>query len=350
MTSSPKPRPVRRPRATVNDVAQAAGVSRQTVSNVLNRPERVRPETRERVASVVEELGYQPSDAAQRLRQERAGAVGVELNTLGDSPGDLVHPWLVELSLAAPRHACHLVPFASREQGPTLEGYGGMVRRRLVDAFVLTDTHHGDPRPTWLDREGIPYAAFGRVYDDPGETRWADVDGRAGTLEAVRHLAGQGYERVAFLGWPTGSEVGDARRDGWRAGLEDTGLGAGPAQECEQHLDSAVTAADRLLRGLPPGGAVVCASDLLALGVLHAARARGQRIGPDVGVTGFDGGQLARMYAVTTLVQPLAEIADHCLTLVHGLLDGGSRPDRGALLTPTLRVGGSTDRTKEGTL
>lgn len=349
MTSSSQPPRGQPTRATVNDVASAAGVSRQTVSNVLNRPERVRPETRERVERVVAELGYHPSDAARRLRQERAGAVGVELNTLGDSPGDVVHPLLVELSLAAPRHGCHLVPFASRDAGPMLAGYEAMVRRRLVDAFVLTDTHHDDPRPGWLDEAGIPYAAFGRVYDDPAETRWADVDGRAGTREAVRHLIEQGYEQVGYLGWPAGSEVGDARREGWRQGLAEKGLPPGPEQACEQHLDTAVAAAGRLLEDLAPGGAVVCASDLLAVGVLHAAHDRGHRLGPDVGVTGFDGGQLARMHDLTTLAQPLADIADHCLTLVHALLAGGSRPERGTLLTPTLTVGGSTDRTKEGT-
>ena len=59
---------------------------------------------------------------------------------------------------------------------------------RLVDAFLLADTHHGDPRPPWLEAHGIPYATFGRVWDDPTFTRWVDVDGGAGTRAAVRAL------------------------------------------------------------------------------------------------------------------------------------------------------------------
>src|SRR5690606_29582717 len=127
----------------------------------------------------------------------------------------IAHPFMVELSLAAPDHLCHLVPFASRESSPTLDGYRSMVQRRLVDAFVIADTHAGDPRPEWLQRAGVPYAAFGRVYDDPSVTAWADVDGYAGTAAAVDHLLEQGYDRIGYLGWPAGSEVGDTRRSGW---------------------------------------------------------------------------------------------------------------------------------------
>lgn len=136
-----------RKRATINDVARAAAVSRQTVSNALNYPHRLRPDTLSKVLGEVHRLGYQPLSAAQRLRHQRAGAVGIELNPVGESPADIAHPFLVELSVAAPDHDCHVVTFASRGSSPTLAGYQSMVRRRLVDAFVIADTHHGDPRP-----------------------------------------------------------------------------------------------------------------------------------------------------------------------------------------------------------
>ena len=71
-----------------------------------------------------------------------------------------------------------------------IEGYRLMRARGLVDAFVLADTHHGDPRPPWLDENGIPFAAFGRVWDDPTNTSWVDVDGAAGTRAAVGALRG----------------------------------------------------------------------------------------------------------------------------------------------------------------
>ncbi|MCE0486867.1 LacI family DNA-binding transcriptional regulator [Ornithinimicrobium sediminis] len=340
----------RRMRTTIMDVARAAGVSRQTVSNAVNNPERVRPDTLTRVLGEIERLDYRPSSAAQTLRHQRAGAVGTELNAVTDTPSDIALPFLTALTLAAPRHACHLVPFASRESFPMLVGYQDMVRRRLVDAFVLTDTSPGDPRPGWLEAAGIPYASFGRVYDDPGCTCWADVDGAYGTRMAVAHLVERGYRTVGFLGWPEGSAVGDDRRHGWEQALAAHGLPQGPHRVAPQLLPEALRAGAALLEDLAPGDAVVCASDVLALGVHEAARARGWRPGRDLGITGFDGSPTARLHGITTLVQPLDRIADHLLTLVHDQLAGAPAAAEGALFTPTLTVGDSTgSTTKEGT-
>lgn len=337
-------------RATINDVARAAAVSRQTVSNALNNPDKLRPDTLTRVLDEVDRLNYRPSSAAQRLRHQRAGAVGTELNAVTETPSDIALPLLTALSLAARRHSCHMVPFASREAFPMLASYVDMVRRRLVDAFVISDTHPGDPRPAWLENAGIPFASFGRVYDDPACTSWADVDGAAGTRMAVAHLAERGYRTVGFLGWSAGSAVGDDRRHGWEQAIDELGLPAGPEGVARQLLPDAVAAASTVLDGLSPGDAVVCASDVLALGVHRAAVDRGWRPGRDLGITGFDGSPSARLHGITTLVQPLNDIAEHLLTLVHDQLGGAPRPTRGVLLLPTLSAGESTGvSAQEGT-
>lgn len=339
-----------RARTTIMEVARAAGVSRQTVSNAVNQPDRVRADTLQRVLGEIERLNYRASNAARTLRHQRTGAVGVEIDAVADTPSDVAHPFLVALTLAAPGHACHLVPFASIDAFPTLAGYQEMLRRHLVDAFVLSDTHPGDPRPEWLRREGVPYAAFGRIYDDPLVTSWADVDGAAGTALAVAHLEQQGYHRVGYLGWPEDHAVGDERRRGWQEATGAFNVERGPAVTSSQYLPEAVSRAEELLDGLRPGDAVVCASDVLALGVWRAALHRDWRPGRDLGITGFDGSAAARLHGITTLAQPLGEIADHLLALVHHQLAGDSAPPKGALFVPTLTVGDSTDPTKEGTI
>lgn len=338
------PPPARPPRVTITDVARAAGVSRQTVSNSVNRPDRVRPDTLTRVLGEVDRLGYRPSSAAQTLRHQRAGAIGTELNAVSPVPSDIAFPFLVALTFAATRHGCHMVPFSERQDFPHLNGYQEMMRRRLVDAFVLSDTHPGDPRPGWLTAQGIPYASFGRVYDDPTATSWADVDGAAGTAEAVAHLRHQGYAEIAFAGWPQGSWVGDDRRRGWLQGLEAAGLSPGPEVTSSQLMPQARAAGDRLLEQLAPGGAVVCASDVIALGVQQAALARGLRPGADIGIVGFDGSGPARLQGISTLSQPLDRIAEHLLVLVHDQLEGAPAPDAGQLFLPTLTTGPSTER------
>ena len=245
MTSNDSPQ-----RVTIVDVARHADVSRQTVSNALTHPARVHPDTLERVMAAIDELGYQPSSSAQSLRSQRAGALGVEVNTLGPrSHNETMAPFLASLGMRAGLHGAHVVPFGSPEHSPMLDGYRQMWARRLVDAFVIADTHHGDPRPAWLEENGIPFASFGRVWDDPTFTWWVDVDGAAGTRAGVAHCLAAGYSTIAYLGWPQGSIVGDDRRLGWEQGCATGGAGhAGPETAAVQDLDAARAAARVLLR------------------------------------------------------------------------------------------------------
>lgn len=333
-------------RVTINDVARRAAVSRQTVSNVLSHPARVTAKTRDRVQAAIDELGYQPSSSAQSLRFRRSGAIGVEINTLGPcSHNETMAPFLASLGMRATAHGKHIVPFGSSETSPMLDGYREMRARGLVDAFVVADTHHGDPRPPWLEERGIPFASFGRVWDDPTFTAWVDVDGAVGTREAVAHCAAAGYRTIGFLGWPEGSVVGDDRRAGWRQGVGATPeVVAGPEATADQDLDAAREAAGRLLRDLGPGDAVVCASDVLALGVHHQLLLAGHRPGADVGVVGFDGSETAAMHHLTSVAQPLDEIADQILSLLDRALAGDARPAQGLLLEPRLVQSRSTRR------
>lgn len=330
--------PSARARATVNDVALAAQVSRQTVSNALMHPERVRPETLQRVHAEIDRLGYSPSTAASSLRQQRAGAVGMELTGLGSqSLSDALAPFLVSLTICAPNHECHIVTFGAEQEGPTLERYREMWRGRLVDAFVIMDTHHGDPRPSWLAEHGIPFASFGRVWDDPTFTAWADVDGRAGTDAAVEHLVSHGYGAIGFLGWPTGSLVGDERRQGWADATTRHGLGDPSLQATSnQILPEAMAAAGPLVDRVGLGGAIVCASDLLALAVHQVLLTRGLTPGRDVGIVGFDGSQSALAHGLSSVAQPYRAIANELLTQIHDQLTSGRPGASGVMLTPTL--------------
>ena len=329
-------------RVTIHDVARAAGVSRQTVSNAVNNPERVSPDTLERVLAAIEDLGYHASSSAQSLRSRRAGAIGLELHTLG-SHNATTAPVLPSLRVRAASHDGHVVPFGSDSGSPMLEGYRAMWARRLVDSFIVTDTHHGDPRPPWLEAHGIPYASFGRVWDDPTFTRWVDVDGAAGTRAAVEHCVAAGYRTIGYLGWPEGSVVGDDRRSGWATACASAGPAVrGPEAVAEQDLDAAFAAAGPLVDALSPGDAVVCVSDVLALGVHQALVRRGLEPGRDIGVVGFDGSETARMHHLTSVVQPFDAIAEESLRLIRGALRGEPAPARGSLLLPALAPARST--------
>jgi DNA-binding LacI/PurR family transcriptional regulator len=329
-----------RDRATIIDVAAAAGVSRQTVSNALNNPDRVAPSTLMRVHREIERLGFTPNAAAQQLRRRKASAYGFEVNPSGAGKmGHILDGFLVELTVAAPEHSCHLVTFAP-DPARLLDGYDQILSTGLVDGFVLGDTRHDDPRPAWLLSNDVPFVTFGRIWDNPEMGRWVDVDGRAGMELAVGHLIGEGYTSVGYLGWPDGSPVGDDRRRGWLSGLADAGLtDTAIAEEAVQDLGAATAAAERLLDRLPSGGAILCASDVLALGALRAVRNRGLEPGRDIGVVGFDDSDVAEALQLTSLRQPLQDAAAEAWRIVHAK---GTDLSLTALLAPTLTVRAST--------
>ena len=236
-------------RATILDVARAAGVSRQTVSNALNHPARVSPATLDRVTREIHRLGFTPNATAQQLRRRRASAYGFEVNPAGVSRmGHVLDEFLVELTGWAPSHTSHLVTF-SAPADDVLSAYQSMLGTGLVDGFVLANTRHGDPRPTWLLEHGVPFVAFGRLWDLPELTQWVDVDGRAGVRAAVAHLAEAALVEAAA-----------------------------------QDLEEAPSAAARLIDRLGEHSAVVCASDLLALDVMRAVRDAGLQPGADIGI------------------------------------------------------------------
>ncbi len=337
-----------RRRVTINTVAESARVSRQTVTNTLLHPERVRPDTLSRVRSEIVRLGYRPSAAANSLRSQRAGAIGVELNVLGpDYHNAMMAPFLGALSTGSRAHDVLIVTFGTDTHTPTLDSYQQMWESQAVDAFVIADTHPGDPRPGWLRERDIAFASFGRVWDDPTFTRWVDVDGQHGTATAVTHCRERGYGPIGFLGVPEGtSVVGDARRDGWVDGARLNGVmdTVTPRFALDQ-LDAASSAAERVVTEIGPGGAVVCASDVLALAVLHAVWRAGLRPGTDLGIVGFDDSELARMHGLTSVAQPMAAIGEHVLRLISEAL-AGRTPERvdGILLEPHLTLRASTAR------
>lgn len=347
---------------TMAMVARRAGVSTQTVSNALNTPELLRPETLERVRRAVDDMGYRPHRAARSLRTRTSRLIG-----FGIAPGGhghvLLDRFLHALSETADAAGYRLLLFAV---DPTpgdreLAAYEELLGEHGVDGFVLSNTAYGDRRQAWLAKRGIPFVAFGRTWgeehgtggaggtdgtcgagetdgtDDTGD--WVDVDGAAGTDAAVEHLVAQGHERIGFLGWPPGSGTGDDRADGWRRalrrhGLDDTGLRAASVDA----VDEAAHAAQQLLdAGVT---AVVGASDTLALGCYRAVEAAGAVPGRDVSVIGFDDSSVAPLLspALASVAQPLDDVGREAMRLLLARMAAPAKPSEHVLLPPRLVV------------
>ncbi len=334
-------------RATLEIVAQRAGVSRQTVSNVLNAPHLVRAETSERVRLAIDELGYRPSAAARQLRTGRSRVLGLRLEPVRDGiNGAVLDRFLHALTESAQTRGYRVMLFTAPDDEHEIAGYRELLDTADLDAFVLTSTHHDDVRAAWLAERGVPFVTFGRPWSRPAEPGarpepgddhpWVDVDGAAGTRAAVEHLRRLGHERIAYLGWPDGSDVGEDRATGWISAMVDAGHDASLLRRLHARVPDGVAAgAQAIERVLADAAAtaVVCASDSLALGALTVGRTRETPLA----VVGFDDTPVAAAVGLSSVAQPLTEAAHRALDLLLDQIDGtGGTRDRQVLLAPHL--------------
>jgi len=336
---------------TLATVAERAGVSRQTVSNALNKPDLLRPDTLARVLAVVDELGYTPNRAARQLRTRASKLVGLRFEAAQEGTSSaLLDRFVHSLVETSERTGHHVLLFSGDEEDP-LDGYDDLLRSTAVDAFVVTDTFAGTPQAAFLQSRGAPFVAFGRPWDDvddrsAADWAWVDVDGAHGARLATEHLLGQGHERIAWLGWERSSRIGQDRRSGWESAMRTAGHDvAGLGMRTTDNVDAARMAAHQMLEDRSVTG-FVCVSDTLGIGALHALQERGLVPGRDVGVVGFDDSLGAQMAwpGLSSVRQPLEQVAVELVTLLHLVL--GQKPigAKGTMLQPALVVRRSSRR------
>jgi DNA-binding LacI/PurR family transcriptional regulator len=328
---------------TVLDVGRAAGVSRQTVSNVLNSPDVVAPATRARVEAAISELGYRPHASARRLRTRKSSTIGIRLDPMTNGISGSVHDrFLHSLTEQADALGLRVMLFTATDPHDEIRQIGRLHDGSDVDAFVLTSTMFGDPRTEWLIRQDVPFVTFGRPWgiddiNDPSH-RWVDVDGRAGLRLATSHLLNDEARRIVYLGWPRSSGTGDDRRAGWldamRAG---SGLEEAELEDLQLEVEDGVAEGREAIRSLIERGvsfdAIVCASDSLGLGALLL-------VGAETPVIGYDNTPVADAVGLSSVEQPLGDVARGVLELIVADVTGrpGDRSDdaRHRLVEPTL--------------
>ncbi|WP_432194538.1 LacI family DNA-binding transcriptional regulator [Streptomyces sp. bgisy027] len=326
---------------TLATVAARAGVSAQTVSNAINSPDILRPETLERVRRAIDETGYRPSRAAQTLRTRSSKLIGYGIQpTPPGAAGAVMDRFLHALSQAVDEAGYRILLFASPPDGPSLKGYEELLAQHEVDGFVLSGTDRSDPRQAWLTKRGVPFVGFGRMWSGRQVGDWVDVDGASGTDAAVEHLVALGHRKIAFLGWERGSSgAGDDRAEGWLRAMKRHGLPTrGRRGQSVNDIDAARAAVKPLLDA--GATAVIAASDMLALGCYQSLRERRVLPGRDVAVVGFDDSPTAEILspALTSVAQPLEEVGQECVRLLLARIAAPDAPPERILLQPSLVI------------
>lgn len=333
---------------TLEQIGKRAGVSRSTVSRVLNDHPDVRAEVRARVEAVIEATGYQPNPAARALVSRKSGLIGLVMLT---DPDELFGDPYYSALVTGIRQGCAeqgLIFAIFPVQGPDdqSDALAPQFAQGFVDGLIVTAGPGRDELISALRDRGKRMVVVGHPADEAGLQR-IDVENRAGSRAAVEHLLDHGYQRVGFVGPTMRFLFGVERLEGYRDALESSGR---PFDEDlirleEPTPDGGARATTALLHEQPD--AIFVATDPMARGAYRAVAAQGLQIPRDVAVVGFDG--LARGVVLdpplTTVVQPVEEVGR---TAVGLLARDATEP--GLLLLPTeLRIGASCGAHGTGT-
>jgi len=333
--------------ASVKDVAATAGVSLGTVSNVLNRPDRVSRATRLRVEEAMAELGYVRNESARQLRVGRS-------RTLAYVMLDATNPFFTDVAQGIEQAAeesglslfmCNSDSLPARESA-----YLDRLEQQRVQGVLITPIDPDAPGLDDLPRRGTPVVIVDRIRNSDSHCSVAVDDVLGGEL-AVNHLLEMGHERIAFVGGPTSLGQVRDRREGALKALTDAGVAADRLTSIETAALSVAEgrAAGERLAGLPSEvrpTAAFCANDLVALGLLQQCVASGTQVPRDLAIVGYDDIDFAAAAAVplTSVRQPRRRLGQ---TAAELLLDDATNPEhrhQQILFTPELVVRASTRR------
>lgn len=301
-------------RPTSADVASEAGVSRTTVSFVLNRRTDVKipEETRERVIAAAERLGYHPIAAARQLAGGRSHVLALVLRQTPEQVASdaILAETLRGLAAAARTQSFRVVVEPLALDGSANDIYDDLVRGRLADGLVISGPRVDDPQLLGLIRDGFPIVLQGALPDLDVDS--VDVDNTAGARGAVEHLLALGHRRIACItNAPLVYTAAQQRYDGYMRALRDAGLGPDPdlLETGDFDATSGHQAMTRLLERTTFTAAFV-ASDVVALGAIGALRDTGRSVPGDVSVVGFDDIPLAAFFdpPLTTVRLPAFEL------------------------------------------
>ncbi|GLX98377.1 substrate-binding domain-containing protein [Herbidospora sp. NEAU-GS84] len=327
-------------RPTLEAVAARAGVSRATVSRVVNGQSTVGPEIRDVVLRAVRELGYVPNSAARSLVTQRTDSIALVVSepttrVFSDDPmfSTVIRSASVELEAADKQVV--LMLSGSAQSHARVERY---IASGHVDGVMLISMHGADPLPAAITRMGVPAVSYGRPAV-PVALPYVDNDNVGGAEKAVKHLLERGRRRIATIAGPQDMIGGQDRLTGYRTALRDSDRRSIVAVG-DFTRESGAIAMRQLLEDDPQLDAVFIANDLMAIGAMQALRQAGRSVPDDVAIVGFDDIEAARYTdpPLTTVRHPIIEQAAAMVKLLLSLLERGETAADPVILETELVV------------
>ena len=332
--------------ATLKEIGAELGLSVTTVSRALNGFPEVSEATRAKVQEAADKLGYRPNRIAQRLVTGRSGMVGMIVKIKPDMSADQTFfEILTGLTAALSARETDLVLAVDQEDDPVLS-YKKLLERDILDGFILNAPVMNDPRVDFLRDRGIPFVLHGQDRPEPDYPTYG-IDNAAVSADSVKLLSQLGHTRIGLINGELSAAHANDRLAGFMASMAALGLKADAVRN-EASLESHgyVQALDLLSQPNPPT-AFICATTLIASGVMRAVRDRGLTVPGDVSIMAHDDAlPLTRAInfepALTVTRAPLRDACEPLANILIDHLNGTPARDLRVVLNAELIVRGST--------
>lgn len=329
----------RRPAPTLEAVAAEAGVSRSTVSRVVNGSPQVRPDVVTAVNAAIDRLNYIPNRAARSLANSQTMAIALVVPE--DTSRFFGDPFFAEIVQGISRGLEESDYVLNLQLASPTSPSAKTIRYLLggnVDGAIVVSHHSGDDFFTTLDAT-LPVVFGGRPYLPELHTNnFVDVDNAAGAAMGTNYLIDLGRRRIATIDGPANMQAAIDRSEGWERAMRAAGLRDELRAQGDFTIASGAAAMKKLLDAAPDLDAVFVASDLMATGAISVLRERGLTIPGDVAIVGFDDSSAATSgeIGITTVHQPSREMGAEMARMLLALLRG--EPTDRACVMPTRMV------------
>jgi LacI family transcriptional regulator len=335
---------------TLEDIARQTGVSRSTVSRVVNNHPHIREDVRKRVLETIQETGYHPHAAARTLASQRSSTIGLILpHSVGFFFTDPYYPHLTKgIAQTCNQLDYTLALFLTGTVAEEEQVFPRVARKGLLDGVIIQSGHHGDQ---WIIGRmldaNMPMVICGRPFRSDNVS-YIDIDNINAAQQAVSHLIRLGRQRIGTIAGPSASTVGIDRLAGYRKALLERGIEIDESLIIEGDFTETggFYAMQKLLHAKPD--AVFAASDVMALGAMRAVREAGLNIPDDIAFIGFDDLPLASLTGVqlTTMRQPVVQFGSLAVELLVELIENGLNPPRHIIMDTELVVRASCGASK----
>jgi LacI family transcriptional regulator len=308
---------------TIKDIAKMAGVSKATVSRVLNNSKPVSSDVRQKVMAVIDQTGYQPSSVARSLTTRRTNLIGV---VIPDVSNPVFSKIIEGIESEANKNDYNILLCNSRYNEDKELKYLDILKDKEVDGIILNSYHASAKVAKKLEAIGKPTVLVGTQLD---QTPFpvVRIDNEKAAYEAVTYLVESGHAHIGMIHGPKNDPIaGTTRLKGYQQALEDANLKLKVTLLIEGHfkLEDGYQGAQALVQLNPEITAIFCANDEMAIGAIKGLTDIGRKVPEEISVLGFDDIDIARIYspALTTVSQPFREKGKCAMAAILSLIQG----------------------------